>query len=344
MKALLVTVILLLCPLCFCRAGENEVNVLAMGDWGRDSAPQRKVAASLADYVKAEHKPFHAMLLAGDNFYVPLEGGVNDPKWRTMFEDLYDPHILNFPFYPALGNHDYQLNRYMIEIAYSKANPSSRWKFPSRWYRVELPNESAPLVSVLMLDSNQPLLGPDAWNAELAWIKNELARPRQSKWLIVVCHHPPFTNGDHGDNGVLQNTWVPLFEQSAVDFFIAGHDHDLQHLQIDSLRESFLMVGGGGATTRPMRVDANRRGPFSKAANGYAHLSFTPDLSTVRILAADNELLHAFTRTRDSQIKVLKSTASDVAIPRTVKSISRPDLTTQPSGKATTKRKDVSDD
>src|SRR5205809_3088326 len=228
-----------------------------------------------------------------------------------MFEDLYDPRVLDFPFYVSLGNHDYQENRYVIEAEYARANPDSRWKFPSRWYRVDLPRDK-PIVSVLMLDSNQPLLGQELWNEELAWIKSELSKPRKSKWLIAVAHHPFFSNGDHGDNGVLRNARQPLFEKAKLDLYLCGHDHDLQHLEVANFRESFMVVGGGGASTRPMRVD--RRGPFSKSAHGFADLNFTNDRMTARLIGDDGAALHEFTRTRDGKVEVTRNTPSDLAV------------------------------
>ena len=301
-----------------------EVNLLAMGDWGYNGPGQRMVAATMKSYIQSTGRRFDAMLLAGDNFYVPLEN-VFDAKWRTMFEDLYDKSVFDFPFYPALGNHDYQQNRYLIELAYSKANPDSRWKMPARWYRVELPSEKDPLVSVLVLDSDLPLLGEVEWNRELKWIKDELAKPRPGKWLIAIAHHPFISNGDHGDNGPLQKAWGPLFDRAGLDIYLCGHDHDIQHLEIGgplARRPSLMLVGGGGATTRPMRVD--RRGPFSKAAHGFAHLTITPTLATAWLVGGDDGgVLHEFTRTPEGRVWVTRTTQSDAAGPRTVKSITR---------------------
>jgi hypothetical protein len=83
----LAAAIVLLLGAAFARAG--EVNILSMGDWGNNGPGQRKVAATMKSYIQSSDHRFNAMLLAGDNFYVPLEN-VFDAKWRTMFEDLYD--------------------------------------------------------------------------------------------------------------------------------------------------------------------------------------------------------------------------------------------------------------
>jgi hypothetical protein len=298
-----------------------EVNLLAMGDWGNNGPGQRMVAATMNFYIRSSGQKFDAMLLAGDNFYVPL-ANVFDPRWKTMFEDLYDPSVFDFPFYPALGNHDYQQERYLVELAYSRSNSTSRWKQPARWFRVELPNEKDPLVTILVLDSNKPLLGEVEWANELKWLKSELAKPRRSKWLLCVAHHPFLSNGDHGDNGPLAKAWAPLFDRAGVGFYICGHDHDVQHLESPDHKPSLLLVGGGGATTRPMRID--QRGPFSRAGNGFAHLTFTDTIATARLVdGRDATVLHAFTRAPDGKVSVTRTTPSDKAVPRTVKSITR---------------------
>jgi hypothetical protein len=310
----------------------REVNLLAMGDWGQVGPNQAGVAATMEKHVRSAGRTFDAMLTAGDNFYPKLTG-IDDPKWRTMFEDLYNPHVLNFPFYVALGNHDYDevtpggVRKWQIEMDYAKANPNSRWKLPSRWYRVEFPSPEEPLVSVLVIDTYKTLVGEAAWAEQLAWVKAELDKPRKSKWLVAIGHHPLFSNGDHGDNGVVQRDLGALFQQSDLDLYICGHDHDLQHLELPKWKMSFLLVGGGGAATRPMRNDA--RGPFSKAAFGFADLNFTPNLVTAKYIGLGGVTLHEFTRTKGGKVKVIETVGSDRAVPRKVRDVTRPDAATR---------------
>ncbi|MEO6434682.1 MAG: metallophosphoesterase [Tepidisphaeraceae bacterium] len=316
-------------------APAREVNLLSMGDWGyRDGgANQKTVADAMAAHVKASGKKYDAMITAGDNLYVRLTG-VDDPKWKTIFEEAYDPVVLDFPFYIALGNHDYEKMddgrlKHEIEAEYARKNPQSRWKLPARWYRVDFPEDGrqgGPLVSVLVLDSYKNGIEDASWAEQLEWLKTELARPREGAWLIAVGHHPLFSNGDHGDNGVLQREWGPLFQQYALDLYVAGHDHDMQHLQIADYKPSFVLVGGGGATTRPMRID--RRGPFSRSVHGFGELNFTPDRMTVTLIGRDGLVLHELARSRDGKVQTLRTTPSDLAVPRTVKSITRDGVTT----------------
>jgi hypothetical protein len=292
------------------RSGADEVDLLAMGDWGRGSPLQKNVADSMAKYVGSLGGSVDGCLLAGDNFYVPL-ASTKDPNWQRVFERMYDPKALDFPFYVSLGNHDYQNPKGVhavkneVELAYAREHPESRWKFPALWYRVDFPDKDHPLVSVLMLDSNKPYMSDAQWAEELAFIDRELADRRGATWMIACAHHPLFSNGAHGDNGVLQTQWGPLFQEHKLDFYVAGHDHDLQQLQIPSLSTTFLMVGGGGATTRPMLRD--NRGPFSDPHVGFTHLRLTKALATVTYVSGlDATPMHQFTRTPGGELSITR--------------------------------------
>src|SRR4029077_13704007 len=101
------------------------------------------------------------------NIYPPLTG-IDDPLWDQLFESIYDRKVLNFPFYIAPGNHDYNDNKIPIELEYSRKYPESRWSFPSPFYRLNFPaGAERPIVSVLMLDSDKDQMSPAAWDAEL---------------------------------------------------------------------------------------------------------------------------------------------------------------------------------
>jgi hypothetical protein len=295
----------------------GEVNVLAMGDWGAATPGQKQVAQTMAAYAQKQGH-IQAVLLAGDNFYVKL-ASIDDPAWKNVFEDVYDARRLNVPFFAALGNHDYEQEKAAIEIEHTEKYPNSRWRLPARWYRVNFPSNDKPLLTVLMIDSNKGKFTPEEWAAQTAWIDEQLASVPDSTWKVCVCHHPPFSNGAHGDIGPLQTDWGPVLEKRHLDLFIAGHDHDLQHLEIPDWHESFVLVGGGGASTRPMLRD--NRGPFSKSTQGFGHFQFTPEKLTARIISREGELLHSFERTRSGEVKILSSVPSDKATTKPLKTV-----------------------
>jgi 3',5'-cyclic AMP phosphodiesterase CpdA len=291
-----------------------EVNLLVFGDWGQTNNPQQRATAQqMAAYSVRERVKFDAALLLGDNFYSKMPGGVNDPRWGAEFENAYDAKVLAMPFYAALGNHDYEEQKAATQLAYAKAHPDGRWKMPAKWYRVELPAER-PLVSVLVLDSNGGTPPPkrgltaEEWAAENRWLETELAKPRPGKWLVVTAHHPLYTAGQHGDGKALIERWGPLFEKHQVDFFLAGHDHDLQHLEMGKFT-TFILAGGGGAKIRPMKRDD--RGPFSRSLNGFLHLHLSDAEARGKFIAADGKNVHEFTRALSGPVNVVTTTGRD---------------------------------
>lgn len=294
--------VLLLAWLCVAQPCRADVELLVFGDWGwPETHEQEEVARSMAAYARAQRVRFDAALLLGDNFY----GRVDASRWRSDFEEMYDSEALPMPFYAALGNHDYSAGNVERELAYGKMHPESRWRMPERWYRIELPAD-APLVSVLVLDSNVGRLGGD-WKQEQAWLARELARPRPGKWLIVLAHHPLFSNGEHGDSQNLIESWGPLFRTHGVDFYLAGHDHDLEHLEIAGWPTSFVVAGGGGASGG--QIERHERGPFARATNGFLHLHLDAREARGTLISEGGKPLHAFTRSLEGAVKVLPASS-----------------------------------
>ena len=293
-----------------------HLDLLLMGDWGEGKPAQTKVAGALAAYAAQTRPPIDALLTAGDNFYVPISG-VDDPTWQTLFEKMYDPARLNFPFYIALGNHDYDQKKYVWELAYAVRHPESRWKFPRRWYRLDLP-EKSPLVTILMLDSDHDFMSAADWNDQLKFIADELSRPRAA-WTLCVAHHPIFSNGPIPINGVLQQQWAALFQKHKVDFYLCGHEHNLQHIEVPGWFSSFVLAGGGGAHKHPMVHD--NHGPFSRSIYGFVHLEFTPETADVKFLDSDGKRVHEFSRSRGGQVNTIMTTPSDAGLAKPLEAI-----------------------
>lgn len=283
-------------------APSERTELIGMGDWGEDTAAQRQVADELSKFARAEPVPLAAVLLCGDNFYFKLTG-IDDPRWSTLFEHMYDPRTLDVPFYACLGNHDYDGNNLQIELAYARRHPDSRFKLPGEWYRVDLPRDR-PLVTVLLLDSNKENMSEVRWNQQVQWLDKELAGPR-ARWTICVAHHPLFSNGFFWGNGPLQHDWGTLFQKYKVDFYLCGHEHDIEHLEIPHWFTSFVIDGGGGAHPHPLSRDD--RG-FSREAFGFVNFDLTPDKATVTFVGIDGKPMHTFERTKAGNVKILQTT------------------------------------
>ncbi|HEY7114971.1 MAG TPA: metallophosphoesterase [Tepidisphaeraceae bacterium] len=303
----------------------DQVNLILFGDFGNGKPTQKNTARTMADYVSRTGVQFNGALTVGDNFYVKLKD-VDDYQFQSVFEDVYDATRLNFPFFATSGNHDQERSesgktKVVLEQEYAAKHPDSRWKYPARWYRVDFPQDAeVPLVTALMLESSKPRLTPNEWEAEKRWIAEQLATT-PARWKIACAHHPFFSNGSHGDNGVLQVEWGPIFKKGGLDLYIAGHDHDLQHLQIPGWPFSFIQAGGGGQPITDMRRDV--RGPFSRKLYGFAHLQIRADSAEVRYISTkDGSVAHDFARDKETgAIHIVSTTGHDKATTKPLKAL-----------------------
>lgn len=281
------------------------VSYLAIGDFGSQSAAQFAVAKGLAAYAGKLTLPANGLLLLGDNFYKKMEGGLNSPRWRTGFEDMYPVEVFPNPCPAVLGNHDYTDNAggQEVQLAYAR-KPGTRWTMPAKWYRQDF-----PLVTFLFLDTNVPsvtsnALTPQEAEEQWRWLEMELQKPR-APWTIVVGHHPVYSNGRHGDNVTLVKQLAPLLDQYGVALYLCGHDHDLQHLELEGLKTSFVISGGGGARVREGKVSEEVRGPYSQPVYGFTHLEIAAKEMVVRHFDANGKALHAFRKLPDFSFAVI---------------------------------------
>jgi tartrate-resistant acid phosphatase type 5 len=291
------------------------MELLVLGDWGyEDKTAQTQVAAGLNAYAKQHSLHPEALLMLGDNWYGELAGGVNSPRWQTQFEDMYPSTAFPCPAYAVLGNHDYQRfpeSKVDAELEYARRQ-GTRWTMPARWYRFELPAKN-PLVTFLALDSNMPketlgrdfTLTPQQRAEQLAWLEAELKRPRTTPFLSVIAHHPIYSDGPHGDHPVLIRDWDPLFQKYRVDVYMAGHDHDLQHLEFEGHPTSHFLSGSAGADLYSLKIQPAQRGPYAQKVYGFSHISVTAKQMTLRHLDQNGATLHAFTRTPDGKVAIL---------------------------------------
>jgi predicted MPP superfamily phosphohydrolase len=301
-------------------ASGNGAELLMVGDWGYDDdhTAQSRVALGMRRDAPEKAVNPKALLMLGDNWYGELAGGAQSPRWQTQFEQMYPADVFPGPAYAILGNHDYQKwpeSKVEAELAYAKSS-HTRWTLPARWYRFEFPAQN-PLITFIALDSNMPFkdgtsdhgkdftLTPAQQAEQLTWLEVELKRPRTTPFLVVMGHHPVFSDGPHGDHPALVRDWNPLFQKYKVDVYLAGHDHDLQHLEFEGHPTSHFLSGGGGADLYNLKIDPSSRGPFAEKVYGFSHLSVTEKQLTLRHLDPSGRVLHEFTKTPDGKISIL---------------------------------------
>lgn len=302
-------------------AEQGELNFMLIGDFGSNQPPQQAVANGMAAYVKKHALKPDALLLVGDNFYSKMEGGLKSERWKTGFEDMYPSDVFPGPCPAVLGNHDYHDNAggEKTQLGYAKQG-GTRWTMPNKWYRMDFPSAGNPLVTFLFIDTNLPAVsgGPNPKDKEKkpkasltpaeeqeqwTWLKGELAKPRAA-FTVVMGHHPVYSNGSHGDTKALVAQLDPLLQENGVHLYLCGHDHDLQHLELEGRKTSHVLSGGGGARVRELK-NKDRKEPYGMAVYGFTHLRVGRERMVVSHFDANGKGLHSFEKRTDFTWKAL---------------------------------------
>jgi acid phosphatase len=212
----------------------------------------------------------------GDNFYDDGVASVDDPAWKTSFENVYSAPSLQVPWYVALGNHDYRGNS-QAQIDYSAK--SKRWRLPSRWHAFQQRAPDGTSLDVFVLDTSPfirgyyadggakvKVVGQDV-DAQLAWFEKSLAAST-ADWKIVVGHHPVYSGGRPGQataTGKDESTpggspdliarIDPILQRHGIPLYLNGHDHDLQHVHCGVTH--FVCTGAGSKTRNHCDMDGS---------------------------------------------------------------------------------------
>lgn len=281
----------------------QPVTFIAFGDWGREGKYGQQETADQMGIFASKNKAGFVLTL-GDNIYEHGVTGIDDPKWKTSFEDVYTAASLQVPWYVTIGNHDYGLS-VQAQIDYSSV--SSRWKCPARYYSFETKIDDNTTVLMVIIDTSPfiesyktDLVSNDELNEQsvadlknqdtklqLYWLDSVLTSSK-AKWKIVAGHHPVYSGGSHGNTPEMIEFIKPLLEKNSVNMYLCGHDHDMQHLKVPGSNVNYFV---SGAASKLRDVSSTEYTLFAKSANGFLFVK------------AENRKLHtAFIDNNGSQI------------------------------------------
>jgi len=271
------------------------VRALHLGDFGDRSAQQAAVArAAVAAHARA---PFALAIFAGDLIYpcgldatwpgaeacafapdgntvATPPAGPPDPAPARLHQAPLAGLLAGTPprAVLALGNHDVwpyggcdvpgldagATSRRKACLAVAHRSPL--WTLPARHYLVD----EGP-VRLVVLDSNTVYrdYGGFTLDAELDFLAGALEGCGQ-RACFVVLHHPPTTAGVHvadfdPPGRTERMARLEAVAAGRVRAWLAGHDHDLQHLRTAAGVD--VLVSGNGALARP-------RERFERTASG----------------------------------------------------------------------------
>lgn len=252
---------------------------LVVGDWGRNGEfHQRETAEQMEIFASKFEIKF--VVSTGDNIYDNGVKSIDDALWKTSFEDIYTGAHLQVPWYCVLGNHDYK-GLVDAEIKYSGV--SRRWNMPGRYFAKTLKINDKDSVLLVFTDTSPFISGYHHQNgkygdidlqdtaSQLNWINNTLSNSK-AKWKMVFGHHPVYSAGTkHGSSPDLENTLNPILLKNKVQFYICGHEHDLQHLSSPNSPIDYIVSGAGSQTRETGFIEGLSK--FSDGNSGFALVS-----------------------------------------------------------------------
>jgi 3',5'-cyclic AMP phosphodiesterase CpdA len=185
---------------------------IAAGDLGDGSQNQKDVTARMM----IERPKHRFALFLGDITY---SNGARSEYLKNYFP-IYKDLIRHFCVWPTLGNHDVSGGKAdaYFEFFYTPTNNPSGIE---NYYSFDYAN-----THIVSLDDEIMKTGTNL-TKQLDWAKQDLAgaKSRGQRWLIVMFHRPPYTNGTHTDDDFTKGTFVPLLESAGVDLVLCGHSH-----------------------------------------------------------------------------------------------------------------------
>lgn len=276
---------------------DDGYNVYVIGDWGRNGQyGQKELAITMNEATRQVEPEF--IISTGDNFYHNGVASVNDPYWLSSFENVYDGADLFCDWYVVLGNHDYRGNA-QAQIDYTQV--SRRWNMPARYFLKDV-TEEGTTARFVFIDTS-PLndeyhqeakykdkVSSQDTTAQLVWMDSVLNV--EVDYKIVVGHHPLYTGGKRAEDEMFVRKHVePLLDKYQVDLYLAGHEHDLQHLKVSD-KLTHHVVSGAGSEVRPTGKTAHTL--FAAAESGFFSLSFNQDEMLCQFLNVEGQVLHEF--------------------------------------------------
>lgn len=192
-------------------------------------------------------------------------------SWQLFFNACSNM-LASAVFQPVTGNHD------------EPENPDSLW-----FRMLELPGNKRNFtfdvgpIRFIGID-NAEFEVP----AQAPWLARELQRAAANpnlRFVIPICHRPPYSWGQRGGQDVVRLWFSPLFTRYEASLVLSGHAHTYQ--RISPIRGvPYLVSGGNGGhlyTVDPSRPEI----AFATSCYHYVEFAWNPTNNTLSLHACN---------------------------------------------------------
>jgi hypothetical protein len=238
----------------------GRVQFVAFGDSGGGGSDQRALLQQI------ESVPYDFMIHTGDIAYD--SGTLAD--FESKYFGMYAPILGSRPMFPSSGNHDYETAdaaafRQVFVLPENGGDGGVE-----RWYSYDWGN-----VHMVALDTEHT--GP----IQAAWLEADLTA-NKLPWTIVYGHKPAHSSGEHGDDGPVNQWFVPILKAHHVPLVLAGHDHHYERFNpIDGT--TYIVTGGGGRGVRELSGKQSGSA-FAEAVINFITVTVDGDTLTVHAI------------------------------------------------------------
>jgi hypothetical protein len=276
------------------KSAAEPFTFVVFGDSGRGTQEQYRLAAQMnaVDPDLALH--------TGDVVY----GAGERHKYRERFFLPYRELLRRVNLWPSLGNHDvvepHFGGPYLEVFELPQNGPADEQPERNYWF-------DYGAARFAIVDSN---IDEAALHDHIApWLHDVMA-DAAATWKFVVFHHPPYTGGHYAPDQRIQNTLVPVLEDTRVDIVFNGHDHMYQRTRPirggevaeDGDGVVYIVTGAGGARLyEPLPPD--ERPPYITALNhqihSFTYVSIEGSELTLKQIALGGAVLDEWTLSKD---------------------------------------------
>jgi len=274
------------------REGVAYERFIVIGDQGSGGPGQKKVAAVMA--ARARKDGLNFWITTGDNFYQAGVSSVDDPQWKTKFEEMYADPALKVPVYPSLGNHDHDGNE-AAQVEYASRNPL--WKMPGQYYTFPRTLSDGTKIQFFVIDSDPIVAGAQDIGTQLTWLDAELGKS-DARWKLVYGHHPLYGhNPARGHNEAMKEHVGPLLVKHKVDAFFAGHDHCLEMIKpVGGVHH--VISGAASGEDRPYAVNWTEESYYAATMGGFVFCRVSKDELVIEFVRLNGEMQYAHVLTK----------------------------------------------
>eukprot|EP00667_Euglena_gracilis_P017016 EG_transcript_17859 len=261
---------------------------LSVGDWGRRNPSSAQVALQMRRWARVHPPAF--VISTGDNFYETGLRSANDPRFTTVWRELFFQEGLQTRWYSSLGQHDLRGNASAQVLLTNRSG--SGWFLPSPYYASRrLTVDSSGTTAQLFVFNPY---GSDFKSVQLPWLRAAL-NDSAADWKLLVAHRPAFTSGGacvpHREEAEYRDRIHDLMRRYGAQAHFSGDNHFLEVLDVGG--HSFFLSGGGCGSLTYIPAPRSPHSVVAAPVCGFmAHHLSSEVLHTTVVDSDGRELLH----------------------------------------------------